>query len=196
MHTCFYSPTSAPSPLCNEKIAMNAVAHGVAYGSVMAFMTFTPASDMIWFNAADVDCWGLSRWPPGFGKDRALGDLGPCVEEALRKATQPSRREVTVPTTLKPSFDCTKATTGLEKAFCADPELAKLDGEMGVAYNRKIRSLPPQQQRVLQSDQLRWLRQRSAACGMPNTASMDEWLRPEMKKCAAETTVRRTLALQ
>jgi hypothetical protein len=38
---------------------------------------------------------------------------------------------------LQPSFDCSKAATPIERAICADPELARLDGHMGQAFKRK-----------------------------------------------------------
>jgi uncharacterized protein YecT (DUF1311 family) len=199
IHTCSHSATNVPSDFCNERIAMNAVAHGVAHGTLMAFMRYTPANEMIWFDAARVDCWGLSRWPPGLGKDRAPGDFGPCVEEALRRAMGQGRNEKPSPPTVsaaKPSFDCSKATTGLEKAFCADPRLASLDAEMGAAYRRKLQSLLAHEITLLQREQLQWLRQRAAACGLPATASMEQWLRPDAKKCAADVTVVRTRQLQ
>lgn len=52
-----------------------------------------------------------------------------------------------------PSFDCTRATTKVEKMICADPELATMDAAVGLAY-RGRRSL--QERR----DQRQWLKQR------------------------------------
>jgi hypothetical protein len=31
----------------------------------MASMNYVGLDDMAWFSAADADCWGLTRWPPG-----------------------------------------------------------------------------------------------------------------------------------
>ena len=48
---------------CNEEISEHAVQHGVSRGSIAAFVTFTPPSEIIWFSREDVDGWGLSRYP-------------------------------------------------------------------------------------------------------------------------------------
>jgi hypothetical protein len=83
MHTCSVNGDSAP--LCNEKIAQTALEHGTAYGSVMAFMAYTGAAKMIWFNSEEADCYGLTRWPPGFNRGTQPGDIGPCVEKIIRE---------------------------------------------------------------------------------------------------------------
>jgi hypothetical protein len=81
MHSC--SREGQTMELCNERIAMNAVSHGVAYGSVMAFMKYTNPDQMIWFSAADADCWGLTRWPPGYNRGTEPGNIAPCVRRTI-----------------------------------------------------------------------------------------------------------------
>jgi hypothetical protein len=81
MHTC--SRAGQASELCNERIAMNAVAHGVAHGAVMAFMKYTGPQDILWFSAAEADCWGLTRWPPGFNRGVEPAQIAPCVKGTL-----------------------------------------------------------------------------------------------------------------
>jgi hypothetical protein len=83
MHTCSVNGDSAP--LCNEIIAQTALEHGTAYGSVMAFMKYTGASKMIWFNSEDADCYGLTRWPPGINRGTQPGEIGSCFEKSIRE---------------------------------------------------------------------------------------------------------------
>ena len=87
MHSCS-TGAGAKDPLCNEKIAQNAVAHGVAHGSVMAFMQYAGPAEMIWFDGKDADCWGLTRWP-GFNRGVKPGEIAPCVLKGFRDATKP-----------------------------------------------------------------------------------------------------------
>jgi hypothetical protein len=81
MHSC--SRHGQASELCNETIARNAVAHGVAHGAVMAFMEYTAPERMLWFSAKDADCWGLTRWPPGFNRGVEPGQVAPCVQRGM-----------------------------------------------------------------------------------------------------------------
>jgi ATP-dependent protease ClpP protease subunit len=83
IHTC--SRAGKASELCNERIASNAVAHGVAHGAVMASMQFVSPDGMAWFSAADADCWGLTRWPPGYHRGVAPGEVAPCAMEMFRR---------------------------------------------------------------------------------------------------------------
>jgi hypothetical protein len=89
MHTCSINGDSAP--LCNQEIAQNALDHGTSYGSVMAFMRYTGPSKMVWLNSQDADCYGLTRWPPGFNRGVQPGDIAPCVRSAINNLTDPSR---------------------------------------------------------------------------------------------------------
>lgn len=60
-HSC--SRGGLPDQVCNEEIAEHAVRHGVSHGSIAAFVSYTPPSEIIWFSREDVDGWGLSRYP-------------------------------------------------------------------------------------------------------------------------------------
>jgi len=81
MHSC--SRGGKASELCNERIATNAVSHGVAHESVMAFMRYVRPAEMLWLSAPDADCWGLTRWPPDFKRGFQPGDIAPCVRRAI-----------------------------------------------------------------------------------------------------------------
>lgn len=46
------------------------------------------------------------------------------------------------------AFDCAKATTDVEKAICADPQLKTLDDQLADAYAAvKAASAPPEQKK-------------------------------------------------
>lgn len=53
------------------------------------------------------------------------------------------------------SFDCTKATSQVEKLICSDRELSELDSNLGGLYRSKTSSRPS-----AGADQKQWLRQR------------------------------------
>ena len=55
----------------------------------------------------------------------------------------------------KPSFDCAKATTKVEKTICSDDELAELDLELSKVYSEK-RSLAN-----VKSSQKKWIKNRN-----------------------------------
>ncbi len=57
-----------------------------------------------------------------------------------------------------PSFDCTKATTEVEKLICSDDELAKLDVEMNKSYHAFMKTLDEEYYRnKLKKKQREWL---------------------------------------
>lgn len=53
----------------------------------------------------------------------------------------------------RPSFDCARATTSVEQAICADPELADLDRRMAERYASVRLSLPAASRDALAQDQ-------------------------------------------
>lgn len=61
-HGCFDAQTRRIESLCNEAIADHAVAHGTAYGAVMAFIEKIPSNEVVWIGGRDADCWGINRY--------------------------------------------------------------------------------------------------------------------------------------
>jgi uncharacterized protein len=79
-----------------------------------------------------------------------------------------------------PSFDCSKATSPVEKAICADPGASEADRKMAAAYDRLLQSLTaPQARAHLQRDQVAWLSDRHRVCA-PAPAEI-----PEARETAA-----------
>ena len=80
-HGCFNAQTRSIVTLCNKAIAEHAIAHGTAYGAVMAFIENIPAAEVVWISSREADCWGINRY-----------DISPepvnylqCVREGLRQ---------------------------------------------------------------------------------------------------------------
>lgn len=60
---------------------------------------------------------------------------------------------------IKPSFDCAKAKTRVEKLICSDAELAKLDREMSSEYRTLMsdKKLDGELKEILKNNQKKWL---------------------------------------
>jgi tetratricopeptide (TPR) repeat protein len=68
----------------------------------------------------------------------------------------------------KPSFDCATARRKVEKAICANPELADLDREVQGSYQRAAaEKMTPQQARKLRREQEDYIARRNAEYGRP-----------------------------
>jgi tetratricopeptide (TPR) repeat protein len=68
----------------------------------------------------------------------------------------------------KPSFDCATARRKVEKAICANPELADLDRDVKGSYERAAaEKLTPQQARTLRREQEEYLARRNREYGRP-----------------------------
>jgi tetratricopeptide (TPR) repeat protein len=68
----------------------------------------------------------------------------------------------------KPSFNCATARRKVEKAICANPELADLDREVQGSYVRAVAGkMTPQQARKLRREQDEYISRRNAEYGRP-----------------------------
>ena len=71
----------------------------------------------------------------------------------------------------RPSFDCASARRAVEKAICANPDLANLDRQISVANAKAVReagSGNPGAGRALQREQDDFIARRNAAFGRPD----------------------------
>jgi tetratricopeptide (TPR) repeat protein len=71
----------------------------------------------------------------------------------------------------KPSFDCARARRPVEKAICANPELANLDRQINAVNTKVVReatSDSPRAGRALQREQDEFIARRNAAFGRPD----------------------------
>ena len=68
----------------------------------------------------------------------------------------------------KPSFNCATARRAVERAICANPELADLDREVNASYLRSYNEIPtPGEKRKLQREQEDFIARRNAGFGRP-----------------------------
>ena len=76
----------------------------------------------------------------------------------------------------RPSFDCAQAKTAAARLICADAELAKLDGSLGIAFQKRKAQTAVADQSRLSAMQLTWIRDRNERCGLTgkNNAAIDE----------------------
>ena len=64
----------------------------------------------------------------------------------------------------RPSFDCGKASTEIERMICALPSLAADDRELNAAYTAALKRLPPSGQKILRNSQRDWLKALKIMC--------------------------------
>ncbi|MGA7399895.1 MAG: lysozyme inhibitor LprI family protein [Candidatus Sulfotelmatobacter sp.] len=73
--------------------------------------------------------------------------------------------DVKTPQRYKTSFDCDRATAGVEAAVCYSSDVASLDIQVDGIYKRWLDSLNDEESDVLRSEQRDWLRKRNLICG-------------------------------
>jgi TPR repeat protein len=105
-------------------------------------------------------------------KRTAAGPFDDGVAERTR-ADAPQERILVPRSRENPSFNCAQAKTAAARLICADAKLAQLDGELGVAFQkRKAQSSSPE---TLVAEQLSWIRERNTRCELVgnNTAALE-----------------------
>jgi uncharacterized protein len=85
----------------------------------------------------------------------------------------------------KPSFDCAKAASAVERTICKSAELAKVDREVAKAYADLSAKLAGSARDHLASDQARWLANRNRGCAV-DVDEMEDCLRVRYGVRAAE----------
>lgn len=140
-HSCYTKVGNKieESAFCNEKIAEHAVSRGLAHASVNLFVEDFGARDMAWVDR-EVACRML---------------IGMCRPTLRDPKPLPDAH-------VRPSFDCLKARTLVEKLICANPKLARMDARMAIAYFT-LRTNNSSSKSLLQ-EQRRWLRELRNKC--------------------------------
>ena len=83
----------------------------------------------------------------------------------------------------RPSFDCSKAKTASARLICADGELARLDSQLGAAFQRQKNQIPASEQQQFVAEEVAWIRERNKRCNLVgNDAAAIEALVPS-KPC-------------
>jgi len=118
------------------------------------------------------------QWRRKGDRPKALADFGAAIklnpEHTAAKANYKSlARELERLGALKavagkPSFNCRAARRAVEKAICANPDLADLDREVNAANIRVVHEAQnPREARVLQQEQDEFIARRNAGFGRP-----------------------------
>jgi tetratricopeptide (TPR) repeat protein len=120
-------------------------------------------------------------WRRKGDRPRALADFGAAIRlnpdhQAARGnykslAQELERLGALMAVYNKPSFDCAKARRPVEKAICANPELANLDRQINAVNTKVVReatSDSPRAGRALQREQDEFIARRNAAFGRPD----------------------------
>lgn len=71
------------------------------------------------------------------------------------------------------SFDCSKATTKIEKTICADPELSKHDEELNRVYKEALKKSPEPEE--LKKSQKEWLKYWQSRCETSEECLQYQW---------------------
>ena len=100
-----------------------------------------------------------------FGAALKLNPNHPAARESYKAlALEAERLGALIAVNDKPSFNCAKARRPVEKAICANPELANLDREIN-AVNTKVVRLAGKDGRAMQREQDDFIARRNAAFG-------------------------------
>jgi uncharacterized protein len=97
------------------------------------------------------------------------GELSLTAIAAVRSvwyehSRNPVQRPASDQALARPSFDCARAGTALEREICGNPALAQLDSKTAAAYAATKAGLSPEDQAKATLDQREWLQQRNR-CG-------------------------------
>jgi uncharacterized protein YecT (DUF1311 family) len=65
-----------------------------------------------------------------------------------------------------PSFNCSNAKTASARLICADGELARLDGQIGAAFQKRKGEIPATEQQKFVAEQVAWIRERNSRCAL------------------------------
>lgn len=75
------------------------------------------------------------------------------------------------------SFDCSKATTNLEKQICDNPAISKLDDEIGKLYQDTLNKADEKQKQRLVAEQKHWLKHTRNICEDEPCLKLAYWAR-------------------
>ena len=95
----------------------------------------------------------------------------------------------------KPSFDCAKARTAAARLICVDGELARRDGELGVAFQKRKAQISAPDRSKFVADELAWVRDRNTHCGLDGKKSAAIEVLASSKSCMAKSIQERVAFL-
>ena len=89
LHSC--AANGVRDELCNQRIADNAVKHGISYGAVMAYEEQRGPTELAIFSSKDADCWGYTLWPPEYHRGTKPGEPAQCFLKIFKCVTAHSK---------------------------------------------------------------------------------------------------------
>lgn len=161
IHSC--SDSSGRNDLCNEEIAQAAVKRGFPYGTLELFTDMFDPGDMKWMTEISARCYGFYHHPDD---PRPIAGRKACVDGLIFLVTSGNEA-----TSIRPSFDCAKAGTKVERLLCDDKELMRVDSILGRVYQARKQTSDPTSKKQLVRDQRKWIDDRNADCSplIPST---------------------------
>jgi uncharacterized protein YecT (DUF1311 family) len=94
----------------------------------------------------------------------AFAQTEPQAPPSAAPQTQSQPQTQAAPPPAKPSFDCGRAATIVEKEICAIPEFADLDSRIGTLFNQALTIVSARDAEALRADQRVWIKERDE-CG-------------------------------
>ena len=87
-----------------------------------------------------------------------------AAQATQQAATPPKKPKASPPpaTRAAPSFNCAKASNAVERAICANPDLAEMDVRMAADYKKALKTVP--NRTALRAEQRQWLRHMHSQC--------------------------------
>ena len=138
---------------------------------------------VLWLDSARADIYNArgELWRKKGDRPKALRDFGaalklnpddPAAKSNYKALAQELERlGALLAVNDKPSFNCAAARRPIEKAICANPELANLDRQINAVNTRVVHDASrddPRGGRALQREQDDFIAQRNAAFGRPD----------------------------
>ena len=138
---------------------------------------------VLWLDPALADIHNArgELWRKKGDRPKALADFGAAIklnpdQQAARTnykalAQELERLGALMAVAGKPSFNCATAKRPVEKAICANPELANLDREINAVNSKVVRDATkdgPRAGRAMQREQDEFLARRNTAFGRPD----------------------------
>ena len=111
--------------------------------------------------------------PPPTPTGVASGSSAPVRQNTSRpkvkrrnpaQGVQAGRQAFIVNPSVRPSFDCNRATTPTERLICSDQYLANLDVQMVGAFRDALSRVPDSGQTQLRSEHLQWFKTYARKC--------------------------------
>jgi uncharacterized protein YecT (DUF1311 family) len=101
--------------------------------------------------------------PPPVASSSSTDDVLPTIHTPEETSTEDA-------SPVAPSFDCSKASSSVEKQICGDPTLAKLDVELSRLYSEARRKT--NDKKKLEAEEANWITNSRDVCG--NTTCIAE----------------------